>query len=113
MNERRTVTITLVIKGDREQALREVEQRLREWITMWFISDFDVTPPYSEGSLLWYGINVVGRHDHGPQSDYACEECRAGEGPTEKLALDACPACVSFGTRSERHTYTEGCVIAR
>ena len=51
-----TITITLIIKGNKDEALQRVEYKLRPAISEWFCSDVGVKPPYSEGSLLWYNF---------------------------------------------------------
>ena len=51
-----TITITLVIKGDKDEALQRAEYKLRPIISEWFCSDVGVKPPYPEGSLLWYNF---------------------------------------------------------
>jgi hypothetical protein len=59
MNGRTTISVTLIVKGEAEVAIREVERRLGPTVIGWFTEDG--FGPYPEGSLLWYRVGEVGK----------------------------------------------------
>ena len=65
MNERTTITVTLVVKGDSDSALREVERRLGGTVIRWFIEDerTDDDAPFPVGALLFYKIDDINSDD--------------------------------------------------
>ena len=50
-----TLTVTVVIKGDRHAAINALTERLN----IWFLEDVQTPAPYPTGSLLyWHGEDV-------------------------------------------------------